>query len=396
MNEDIKSDVYFNIDLQALIGPDGNMIPLRPKTCDVLRLLAERAGNIVTKDEIIARAWNNEAITDDSIYQCISEIRQALKKAGNVKVRTLSKKGYVIDQSINGNSSSISLKPIEIPTIEEIKYTSSADGTRLAWSASGHGIPVLKTPNWITHLGAERRSKLYGPFYNRLGERARVVRYDQRGGGMSSWSAGPLTIEAMCEDILAVADASGLDRFNMLGISQGVAFAIAFAARHPERVKSIVGRGGYAMGDLAGGGEKNRKTYESGLQMIKVGWESDDPTFRRNFTSRLAPDASPEMAMELDELQRIAIPKENLVEFFEFDARLDVSSESKLIQCPVLLIHSVRDRMVPFEDGQHLASLLPNCTFVAVDSDNHTWIPGRNGFEEGMQAIDDFYDRLET
>lgn len=393
MNND---NVYFNLDLQALVESNGNMIPLRPQTCDVLRLLAEKAGTIVTKNQIIDRVWDGEAVSDDSIYQCISEIRQALKKTGSVKVRTVSRKGYVIDESLTGTSSSISLKPIEITTIEPIKYTASADGTRLAWSASGEGIPLLKTPNWITHLGAERRSKIYGPFYNRLGERARVVRYDQRGGGMSSWLAGPLTIGSMCEDILAVADAAGLDKFNMLGISQGVAFAIAFAARHPDRVKSIIGRGGYALGDLAGGGEKNRQTYESGLKMIQVGWDSDDPTFRRNFTSRLAPDATPEMAKELDELQRIAIPKENLLDFFEFDAKLDVSADASMVQCPILLIHSVGDRMVPFEDGEHLASLLQNCTFVPVSGDNHTQIPGSPGFDEGMRAIDDFLDSLDN
>lgn len=384
------SKVHFNVDLRALVGVDGEMLPLRPQTSDVLRLLIDNAGKVVSKDQIVNAIWGGRAVSDDSVYQCISEIRRALEQFGETKITTISKSGYLIDESLARADSSISLQPLTIKDAESIRYVASQDCTRIAWSASGKGIPVLKAPNWISHLGAERRSQLYAPFYDRLGRMARVVRYDQRGGGLSSWYIPPLTIEAMKNDMLAVADAAGLDQFYILGISQGVAFSIAFAFEYPDRVLGIIGRGGYALGDLAGGSEKNRKTYESAIKLAQLGWESDDPTFRRNFTSRIAPDANPEMAKEFDELQRISIPVENLIDFIEFDARLDITKEARGIKCPVLLIHSEKDRMVPVEDGRYLSMLLSNCQFETIPGENHTMVPDTPGFFQGMKLIEDF------
>ena len=381
--------VNFNSDLQALIYTDGRVVPLRPQTSDVLRVLVENEGRIVSKNEIIETVWGTRVATDDSVYQCISEIRHAINSTDEVRIRTASKRGYVFEQRSTQTTSA----RLTISRPEPIRFVNSADGTRIAWTASGEGVPILKAPNWITHLGAERRNKLYGPFFDELGRQARIVRYDQRGNGMSSWFIPPLSMEAMCADILAVADAAELPTFYLLGVSQGVAFAVAFAAQYPDRVRGIIGRGGYALGDLAGGNERNRQNYEAGVKLVEIGWDSDDPTFRRHFTSRIAPDATPEMAREFDELQRISVPKENLHDFMEFDALLNVTQAARQVKCPVLLMHSRGDLMVPFSDGQHLASLLPNCSFIPLSGDNHALIPGTPAFKQCMQAIEVFLQR---
>ena len=387
--------VKFNSDLQALIYSDGRVVPLRPQTSDVLRLLVENEGRIISKNEIIEAVWGTLAVTDDSIYQCISEIRQAIGSTDEMRIRTAARRGYAFEQISVQTNSGTSEERLTITDPEPINFINSADGTRIAWTASGSGIPILKAPNWITHLGAERRNKLYGPFFEQLGHTARIVRYDQRGNGMSSWFVPPLSMEAMCADILAVADAAKLDTFHLLGFSQGVAFAIAFAAEYPDRVRSIIGRGGYALGDLAGGNERNRQNYEAGVKLIELGWESEDPTFRRHFTSRIAPDATPEMAREFDNLQRLSVPKENLHDFMDFDAQIDVTREAKSVKCPVLLMHSRGDLMVPFPDGKHLASILPNCNFLPISGDNHTLIPGTAGFTECMEAIGSFLQQVD-
>lgn len=385
-------DAHFNTDVQALVGSDGEVVPLRPQTTDVLRLLVARAGALVTKEELVKQVWGQRAgvASDDSIYQCISEIRRAIKGQPGARLRTISRRGYMLEGLDSRSNTSISTRPLTISHPDPIHYVNSTDGTKIAWSASGQGLPIIKTPNWVTHLGAERRSKIYGPFYDRLGSIARVVRYDQRGNGLSSWDIPPFTLDNMSEDILAVADAAQLEKFHLFGMSQGVPYAIDFAARYPGRVLSIIGRGGFALGDLAGGNQLNQQNYEVSVNLMELGWESSDLTYRRHFTSRLAPDALPEMARELDELQRIAVPKENLRNFFEFDARLDVVEPAAKVKCPVLLIHSVGDLMVPFADGEHLASLLPQCQFVAISGDNHTLVPGTPGFEEGLDAIERF------
>lgn len=368
------------------------MIPLRPQSSDVLRLLVTNEGRAVSKQEIVDAVWSGEAVSDDSVYQCISEIRRAIGPGGSISIRTVSRRGYLVEVQ-EAARSAIAARPFTVENAEPIGEVRSRDGTRLAWSASGHGLPVLKTPSWINHLGLERRNRLYGPFYSALGRTARIVRYDQRGTGMSSWHVPQLSLESMHEDILAVTEAAGLERFFLLGLSQGVAFAVSFAARYPDRVLGIVGRGSYALGDLAGGNEQNRQTHEGFIRMAELGWESDDPTFRRHFTSRLIPEAPPEMASDIDEVQRASVPRDNLRAFLEFDARLDVSDDLARVRCPVLLIHARDDRMVPLADGRYLAERLPCCRFMVVEGESHVAVPGTEDFDTTVAEIESFLRR---
>ena len=230
------------------------------------------------------------------------------------------------------------------------------------------------------------------PLYARLGRVARIVRYDQRGSGLSRRYATPLSVEANCEDMLAVAEAAGLGRFFLFGLSQGVPCAIAFAARYPKRVAGIIGRGGYALGDLAGGKPLNRRSFEAAVSLVTIGWDSYDPTYKRYFTSRVMPDAPAQIANEYDDLQRLAMSKENLLDFLGFDARIDVTADAPKFRCPVLLLHSEDDRMVPIEDGRHLASLLPGCEFVTLPGVNHQSVPGTPAFDGALAHIESFLE----
>ncbi len=187
-----SSAVHFNHDLQTLVLSDGRVLPLRPQTSDVLRFFVETSGRIISKNEIIDAVWGAQSVSDDSVYQCISEIRHAIGNAGGARIRTVSRRGYVFELTPELSQSGLSFETLNTTASETINYVNSADGTRIAWSVSGNGVPILRTPNWITHLGADRRSSLYGPFYNWLEHRARVIRYDQRGKGMSSWFIPPL------------------------------------------------------------------------------------------------------------------------------------------------------------------------------------------------------------
>ena len=138
---------------------------------------------------------------------------------------------------------------------------------------------------------------------------------------------------------------------------------------------------------LAGGNEANRLTHEGFVRMAELGWESDDPSFRRHFTSRLIPDAPPEMARDVDEAQRVSVPRDNLRAFLDFDARLDVVDDLVRVRCPVLLIHARDDRMVPIADGRHLAERLADCRFLTVDGDNHVPVPGTADFDTTVAAV---------
>ena len=120
-----------------------------------------------------------------------------------------------------------------------------------------------------------------------------MIRYDERGFGMSDGSVDDFSIEARLADLESVVDAAGLDRFALLGMSGGSAVAMAYAAAHPERVSRLILYGTVCGEPLELSPDElaEEETYRS---MIRVGWAKDDPTFRRVFTTRFIPDATEE------------------------------------------------------------------------------------------------------
>ncbi|MFZ5962948.1 alpha/beta fold hydrolase [Thalassococcus sp. BH17M4-6] len=255
-------------------------------------------------------------------------------------------------------------------------------------------MPLLKTPSWITNIETEPSSKLHGPFIRRIAERARTVSFDQRGSSLSGPLTGPITLDAMCEDILSVADAAGLDRFVMFGPSQGMSYAIDFAARYPERVLGIIGRGGFARGWLATGDPTQAVKYETSRRMIEIGWHDENPEYRRFFTARLFPDAYPDLAREYDELQRLAVDPKSMLANLDFWCRVDVTEQARRLNCPVLLLHSRGDRATPFASATELAALISECELIPLEGDNHMPIPGTRAYEQFLSAIETFLDRF--
>jgi len=198
-----------------------------------------------------------------------------------------------------------------------------------------------------------------------------VWRYDERGNGLSDWNA-PLNFEAFVDDLESVVDAAGLDRFDLLGISQGCAVSIAYAARHPERVNRLVLYGGFALG--AEKRTRNAAEKEQAAAMLtltRLGWGQRNPAFRQMFTSQFAPDATKEQADWFNELQSVSCSAENAVRYMEAVASVDVTGLLGKIDAPTLVMHAREDVRVPFENGRRMAAGIPGARFVALQSRNH-------------------------
>ena len=133
---------------------------------------------------------------------------------------------------------------------QRVRYCTSVDGVHLAYATIGGGPPALKAPNWFNHIEYEWQSPAWGAFLTEFAKQCRVTRFDQRGNGLSDWDVKEISQERMIDDMLAVADAAELETFALFGISQGAAFAMRFAALHPERVRCLVLLGGYVRGRL--------------------------------------------------------------------------------------------------------------------------------------------------
>lgn len=388
----------FDPDTGVLRGNDDTEVSLRHQSASVLSLLATKPGALFSKETLFETIWCGVAVTDGSLTQCIADIRRVLQDEDHRIVQNVSKRGYRLQPASNGavakgggdDAMQSAATPLEQAPV---RFASAPDGTRLAWTISGRGVPILMTPSWICNIEMEARSLLFTDFYERLGRRARVARFDQRGMSLSDRVSAPLTVDAMVEDIRTVADAAGLERFFIYGPSQGVAFAIAFADRYPERVLGLIGRGGFAKGCALIGGAAGRTKYDIGKALIKNGWDTDNPEYRRFFTARLIPDASPAISREFDQMQKLSVDSAAMLANFELMCFLDVEEEARRIPHPVLLLQSRGDRAVDCAEGIRLAAMMRNAQFVLVDGDNHIFLPDSQGIVQALDAIDAFLDR---
>ena len=168
----------------------------------------------------------------------------------------------------------------------EIRFCSAPDGARLAYAMHGRGPPLVRVATWLTHLELDWNSPVWRHWLDRLGERHTVLRYDERGCGLSDAAVGELSVETWVGDLEAVVDAARLERFALLGVSQGAAIAVAYAARHPEKVADLVLYGGYARGRRLRGQDE---TEEALVAAIRAGWTSEDPAFRHVFSMLFLP-----------------------------------------------------------------------------------------------------------
>jgi pimeloyl-ACP methyl ester carboxylesterase/DNA-binding CsgD family transcriptional regulator len=264
---------------------------------------------------------------------------------------------------------------------QQIRFCTSQDGTRIAYAMSGEGPPLVRAPHWLTHLEYEAQSPIWRPWLTGLARGRTLVRMDERGCGLADRDVADISFEAFVRDLEAVVDAAGLERFALLGHSQGGPISIAYARRHPERVSHLVLLGAYARGRMRRSPER-REEYEAQLKLVEVGWGSDDPSYRQLFASQFMPGGSLEALREMSELQRRSSRPAEAVRIIRSFNDIDVSGELAAISCPTLVLHARADVRVPFEEGRRLAAMIPNARFVPLESPNHIILEGEPAFAQ--------------
>jgi pimeloyl-ACP methyl ester carboxylesterase len=277
---------------------------------------------------------------------------------------------------------------VTTPVEQQIRYCTARDGVRIAHATVGRGPPLVKAANWLSHLEFDSHSPVWRHWIRELSRHHTLVRYDERGCGLSEWVVDEFSLDAWVRDLEAVVDALELERFPLLGISQGGPIAIAYAARHPERVSGLILYGSYARGrshrNLS---DREREERELMLRMITVGWGQDHAAFRQVFTSLFIPDCTPEQAHWFNELQRVSATPENAARIVGAFDSLDVCPLAPRLDTPTLVLHGRGDLRVPFEEGQLLASLIPGARFVPLESRNHILLESEPAWPQFLREI---------
>jgi len=274
---------------------------------------------------------------------------------------------------------------------QQIRFCKTNDGVRLAYAIVGKGPPLVKASNWLSHVEYDWQSPVWHPFLEQLARNRTVIRYDERGCGLSDWNVADLSFESWVRDLETVADAIGLRRFPLLGISQGGPIAVAYTVRHPERVSHLILYGAYARGLLKRDPTPiQRMEVDTLLNLIRVGWGRENPAFRQVFTSFFIPGGTLEQLRWFNELQRVSTSTENAARLMAEFATIDVRELAPKVTCPTLVLHAREDARVPYEEGRLLAALIPDARFVTLESRNHLLLEGEPALRKFMTEVDGF------
>jgi pimeloyl-ACP methyl ester carboxylesterase len=336
--------------------------------------------------------WRSRYVSESAVTSRVKAARRAIGDDGRAQrlIRTVHGRGYQFVGAVTERTADVAAPVRSLPA-QQIRFCTARDGTRLAYATIGSGPPLVKAANWLSHLDYDWESPIWRHWLVELSRRFRLVRYDERGCGLSDWEIPRLCFDDWVEDLETVVDALGLDRFPLLGISQGGPVAIAYAVRHPERVSHLV-----LLGTFARGRRKRARTREelelteARINLVRFGWGRPDPTYRQTFVARFLPDATQEQWRAFDELQRRTTSPENAWRFLDEFANIDVSDLAPKLTVPTLILCSRREPDDVFEQSRLLTALIAGSRLVPLDSANHLLPEQDPAWRHFLTEIDEF------
>lgn len=371
----------------------GQHVPVEPQVFDLLRVLIENADRIVSKDELFDQVWDGRIVSEAALSSRINAARKAIGDNGTEQrlIRTAPRRGFRFVAKVYGAAEPVAgEEQSDLALKQDIRFCKTTDGVLLAHSTVGDGPPLVKTANWLNHLEYDWESPISRHSLERLARGRRLIRYDERGCGLSDWDVGDISFDAFVRDLETVVDAVGLDRFTLYGLSQGCAVSIAYAARHPERISRLVLLNGYVQGRDRRNNPAEAEKAEALRTLIRQGWGDEHSALLPAFSAMMIPDATGDQVRSLAEMQRRSATAENAMRIRRACDEIDVVDLLPMVEAPTLVLHSRHDSVAPFEQGRLVAASIPDAHFISLDSDNHLLLKGEPAWEQCFSEIDRF------
>lgn len=276
---------------------------------------------------------------------------------------------------------------------QRFRFCSAPDDVRIAYAVHGSGPPLVRAATWMTHIDLDWHSPVWRHWLDVLGTQHTVIRYDERGCGLSDRDVDDISVETSVRDLETVVDSAEVDRFVLLGISQGAAVAVAFAAAHPDRVTDLVLYGGYARGRRNRGQDDEEAAL---LASIRAGWDADPATFRRLFSALFLPEGTAEQMAWYEDMLKSSTTADIAARLFEVRGGIDVCLLAERVRTRTLVLHARDDRVVPVEEGRLLAALIPDARLVLLESQNHILLADEPAWGYFVSAFRSFLGPVPT
>ena len=403
MSSELTNDVYefgpFRLELsEHRLIREGRTIPLTGKAFDTLCALLERHGKLVAKQDLMNAVWPETRVEDNNLDRNISALRKALgdQSTGKPFIETVPRVGYRFAAPVTVISPKLMNRRAgdrepDFPSRQEIRFCVTPDKVRLAYATVGTGYPIVRVANCFNHLDFEWGSPIWRHWVRDLTKGLSLVRYDGRGNGLSEWNVDDMSFEKWVQDLGTIVDAAGLDKFALMGHSQGGAVAIAYAVRHPERVSHLVLCGSYSRGAICRGRPEALKARRALETLVQVNFGKTNPSFFQFITSLyISEGATPEDHRWFSDLQLASVSNINLVRFMQACDEINVRPLLPQVTVPTIVFHSDRDRIAPPEEGRIVAAEIPGARFVPLSSANHLLLaeePAWKIFREELAAF---------
>jgi pimeloyl-ACP methyl ester carboxylesterase len=406
-NDSVSSGIYrfgpFVLNVgERLLLRNTAVVTLRGKVFDTLCLLVENAGRLIRKEELLQAVWPDSTVEENNLSQGISTLRKALAGGarGAAYIETVPRIGFRFVAPVTQVSRTVEQIPSvrhhateHRPARQEIRYCRTKDGVNIAYATVGKGYPLMKAANWLNHLEYEWDSPIWRHWISELTRHHSLIRYDERGNGLSSWDVQgkEMSLAAWVRDLEAVIDAAAPEKFALLGISQGGAVAIDYAVRHPERVSHLILCGAYARGFEHRGSPRGLLARHALETLVRLDWGKDNPDFSSIFTSAYIPEnTTAEHRKWFNELQRISASPQNATSIMKCCDAISIRELLPRVKVPTLVLHADRDHVIPEEEGRILATEIPNARYVRLSSGNHILLADEPAWKVFLKEVGDF------
>ena len=248
------------------------------------------------------------------------------------------------------------------------RYASASDGVRVAYASHGEGPPLVFVRGWISHLDAMWDDPEFRPFMEALGAHFTVTRYDVRGCGLSDRKPAALDLDDLVLDLEAVmdrVDATGSTPVVLYGVCYGGLIAARYAAKHPERVSKLVLDGTYAKGEDI----STPQMRDSVLAMVRM--LDEQPGAAHAMLDFFTNPQGGDLREQRLARTRKAIAGDVAGRLYELSFAVDLTADLRALAMPTLVLHRTRTQAIAFVNGQHVAALIPDATFVATEGAAH-------------------------
>jgi len=345
---------------------NGQPQPLQPQVFDLLVYLIEHRSRVVPKRELLDVLWPDTIVTESSIQRAVSLARSALGDHGASLIQTFPRQGYRFVGDVRtgeGDKKRARLRP---------RYAQSGD-VHIAFMTLGEGNDDIVIVNgWIMPMRAMFQHPDTRQALEDLSELGRLITFDKRGTGLSDRVKELPAHEQRMDDLRVVLDACASKQAVLVGVSEGGALAMLFAATYPERVRGLVLCGAFARMTTdrdfnCGYAPEEMDKLKS---YIRGGWGKG---------ASLRPIAPSELRKDPEFLEWVAFAEQEgtspggALDLLDMNIQIDLRALLPTLRVPTVVLQVADDEMIHPGNGRYLADRIPNARYVEVPGSDHVF-----------------------